>query len=115
MDVATGDVFPAEEFGTGSRRTPLIDAPVWLKDRARRDPDGDRATLTPSDQAFLESPPTYEEGGLLLDSEAPPASVAPSTTRRVLSLLLFALIVGSASTLLGLAVAKALGRSILSW
>ena len=115
MDVATSDVFPAEEFGTGSRRTPLIDAPVWLKDRARRDPDGDRATLTPYDHAFLESPPTYEEGGSLLHSEPPPASAAPSGTRRVLSLLLFAVIVGSASTLLGLAVARMLGRTILGW
>jgi len=106
--------FPAEEFGSGSRPTPLIDAPAWLMARAGgHGGDGDRATLTPSDRAFLESPPTYEEGGSLLPSLPPPALPAPSTARRVLSLLLFTLVGGSALAVLALAVARALGHPLL--
>jgi len=109
--------FPAEEFGSGSRPTPLIDAPAWLKARAAgQDADGDRATLTPSDRAFLESPPTYEEGGSLPPpSLAPPAVAPPSTARRVLSLLLFVVIAGAASAVLVLAVMRYLGHSVLHW
>ena len=103
------DTFPAEEYGSGSRRTPLIDAPAWLKAQARGH-TGDRATLTPYDRAFLESPPTYEEGGSLLLPE--PVAPAPSTARRVLSLLLFVAIAGSASAVLGLAVLRMLGRAL---
>src|ERR1044071_4731427 len=101
MGVAMSDTFSAEEYGSGSRPTPLIDAPAWLQAQARRD-TGDRATLTPYDRAFLESPPTYEEG----ESLPPPAPVVvagPSTARRVFSLLLFVAIAGSASAVLGLA------------
>jgi hypothetical protein len=103
--------FPAEEFGSGSRPTPLVDAPAWLRARAA-EPDGDRATLTPSDRAFLESPPTYEEGGSLLPSLPPPVLAAPSPARRVLSLLLFVAIGGGASAVLGLAVLRYLGHSL---
>jgi hypothetical protein len=105
-------MFSAEEFGSGSRPTPLIDAPAWLKAQARREPgsDGDRATLTPYDCAFLESPPTYEGGASLLPPE--PVRPVPSTARRVLSLLLFVAIAGSASAVLGLAVLRLLGRAL---
>lgn len=107
--------FPAEEFGSGSRPTPLIDAPAWLMARAGGHAgDGDRATLTPSDRAFLESPPTYEEGGSLLPSVAPPPALpAPSTARRVLSLMLFVVIAGGAMTVLGLAALRYLGHPVL--
>jgi hypothetical protein len=106
--------FPAEEFGSGSRPTPLVEAPAWLKAHATAPgADGDRATLTPSDRAFLESPPTYEEGGSLLPSVAPQALPAPSTSRRVLSLLLFVAIAGGASVVLGLAVLRYLGHALL--
>ena len=106
------DTFSAEEFGSGSRATPLIDAPAWLKARSQREPsEGDRATLTPYDRAFLESPPTYEEGGSLLPPE-PVTLHKPSTARRVLSLLLFVAIAGSACAVLGLAVLRFLGRPL---
>jgi len=72
-----------------------------------------RATLTPFDRAFLESAPTYEEGGGLLPSVAPPAPLRePPRERRLLSLLLFVAITGSASALLGLAVLRLLGRAL---
>jgi hypothetical protein len=113
MIVAMSDAFPAEEFGSGSRPTPLIDAPAWLKAQTRREsPEGDRATLTPYDRAFLESPPTYEEGGSALTSLPPPAIPTPSTLRRVMSLLLFVAIAGGASAVLVLAVLRMLGRAI---
>lgn len=106
--------FPAEEFGSGSRPTPLIDAPAWLKARAGGPgAEGDRATLTPSDRAFLESSPSYEEGGSLPPpSLAPPAVPTPSTARRVLSLLLFVVIAGAASAVLALAVLRYLGHTV---
>jgi hypothetical protein len=113
MVVAMSDTFSAEEYGTGSRLTPLVDAPAWLKAKASRDAgEGDRATLTPYDRAFLESVPTYEnEEGVSLP---PPAAVVPvpSTARRVFSLLLFVAIAGSASAVLGLAVLRMLGRAL---
>ncbi len=88
MDLNDG--FSAEELGTGVR-----------------------ATLTPSDRAFLESAPTYEEGGSPLPSVTPPAPPAdPSPQRRVLSLLLFVAITGSASAVLGLAVLRLLGLAL---
>lgn len=109
--MAPSDTFSSEELGTGSRLTPLIDAPAWLKARSQRDAsEGDRATLTPYDRAFLESPPTYEEGGSLLPPD-PVVLHKPSTARRVFSLLLFVAIAGSACAVLGLAVLRFLGRS----
>jgi hypothetical protein len=106
--------FPAEEFGSGSRPTPLVDAPAWLMARAGgHGAEGDRATLTPYDRAFLESPPTYEEGESLLPSVAPPARARPSTARRVLSLMLFVVIAGAALAVLGLAGLRYLGPSLL--
>jgi hypothetical protein len=115
--MASPRAFPAEEYGSGSRPTLLVDAPAWLKAQASRPAlsEGDRATLTPSDQAFLESPPTYEEGGSLLLSIEPPVLPAPSLARRVLSLMLFTMIAGSASAVLVLAVLRMLGRSIFGW
>jgi hypothetical protein len=76
-------------------------------------PPAERVTLTPSDQAFLESPPTYEEGGSLLPSLPPPALPAPSRGRRILSLMLFVVIAGTASAVLALAVLRYLGHSTL--
>jgi len=113
MFVAMSDTFPAEEYGSGSRATPLVQAPTWVKVQSRREAgvEGDRATLTPYDRAFLESPPTYEEGGSLLPPE-PVALPVPSTARRVLSLLLFVAIAGSACAVLGLAVLRMLGRPL---
>lgn len=88
MDLDNG--FSAEEIGTGMR-----------------------ATLTPSDRAFLESAPTYEEGGSPLPSVAPPPALPkPSPQRRVLSLLLFVTIVGGASAVLGLAALRLLGHAL---
>lgn len=106
--------FPAEEFGSGSRPTPLVDIPAWLVARAGGSAaEGDRATLTPSDRAFLESPPTYDEGESLVPSVAPPALPTPSTARRVVSWMLFVVIAGAASAVLGLAVLRYLGSSLL--
>lgn len=87
--VDLNDGFSADEVGTGMR-----------------------ATLTPSDRAFLERAPTYEEGGSPLPSVAPGApSAKPSPQRRVLSLVLFVAITGGASAVLGLAVLRLLGRA----
>lgn len=75
--------------------------------------DGDRATLTPTDRAFLESEPSYEERESLLVSLAPPPVQAkPSLARRVGSLLLFVTIAGGACTVLALAVLRMLGRVV---
>jgi hypothetical protein len=106
--MASHGAFSAEEFGSGSRPTPLVDAPAWMK--ARSQPPAERVTLTPSDQAFLESPPTYEEGGSPLPSLPPPALPAPSKSRRVLSLVLFVGIAGTASAVLVMAALRYLGR-----
>jgi hypothetical protein len=85
-----------------------------LKAQAKREasPDGDRATLTPDDRAFLESSPSYEDGSAELVSLPPPAVPTPTTMRRVLSLLLFVAIAGGACTVLGLAVMRMLGKTI---
>lgn len=89
LSVSLNDSFSAEEVGTGSR-----------------------ATLTPSDHAFLESAPTYEEGGSSLFSVVPPpVRRQPPAGRRVISLLLFVGITGSASALLGLAALRLLGHA----
>jgi hypothetical protein len=104
--------FPTEEFGSGSRPTPLFEAPAWMK--AHGQPPGERITLTALDQAFLESPPTYEECGSLLPPEPVPLPT-PSRSRRVLPLLLFTVIGGSALAVLTLALARALGHSIFGW
>lgn len=79
------DTFPAEEYGSGSR-----------------------ATLTPFDRAFLESPPTYEEGGSPSVVEPILVHPAPSVRRRISSLLLFSVIAGGASLVLALAVLRGL-------
>ena len=87
--MAPHGAFTAEEIGTGSR-----------------------ATLTPSDRAFLESAPTYEESGLLSSlPSAPSAPVRPkpSLARRVSSLLLFTVIGGGASLVLVLAALRFFG------
>jgi hypothetical protein len=112
--VASSDTFSPQEYGSGSRPTPLIDAPAWLKAQAKREPspDGDRATLTPGDRAFLESMPSYEEDVEALASLAPPAVPVPSTMRRVLSLLLFVTIAGGACAVLGLAVMRMIGKTV---
>jgi hypothetical protein len=75
--------------------------------------DGDRATLTPDDRAFLESVPSYEESEALPSLPPPTALPAPSTLRRVLSLLLFATIATGACAVLGVAVLRMLGRVVL--
>ena len=98
--------------------TPLVDAPAWVKAQSLREanPDGDRATLTPGDRAFLESVPSYgesEESEALTSLPPPPALPAPSTLRRVVSLLLFATIATGACAVLGLAVLRMLGRAVL--
>jgi hypothetical protein len=108
--MASHGAFSAEEFGSGSRLTPVVDAPAWLK--ARSQTDGERVTLTPSDRAFLESPPTYEEGGSLLPRSLPPRAV-PSQARRLRSRLLFFAIGGSAAAVLVLAALRYLAHSLL--
>jgi hypothetical protein len=101
--------FPAEEFGSGSRPTPLFDAPAWMK--AHGQPPAERITLTPLDQAFLESPPTYEQGESLMPPAEPVATLpAPSKARRVLSLVLFVAITGTALAVLVMAALRYLGR-----
>lgn len=103
------DAFPAQEYGTGSRRTPLVDAPTWLKDASR----GDRATLAPAERAFLDSPPSYEEEAPVVPSIAPPPVHVPSLTRRIMSMLLFVVITSGACAVLGLAVMRMLGKLAL--
>ena len=80
----------------------------------RSQPPAERVTLTPSDRAFLESPPTFEEGGSLLPPE-PVALPAPSRLRRAFALLLFTLIIGAALAVLGLAATRMLGRPLFGW
>lgn len=116
----TGDgAFSAEEFGSGSRPTPLIDAPAWLLAQAQRESaEGERATLAPDDHAFLEALPTYtavavEEGVSVLPPE-PVAIHAPSMARRAVSLLLFVTIGGGALAVLVLAALRLLGHPV-SW
>ena len=95
--------------------TPLVDAPAWVKAQARREAsaDGDRATLTPDDRAFLESIPSYEEAEATVSLAPPPVLPAPSMARRVVSLLLFATIATGACAVLGLAVLRMLGVAVL--
>jgi hypothetical protein len=123
-DVAASDVFPAEEYGTGARKTPIVDAPAWVKDKARaetgRRPVGmdppaeqERVSLTPEDRAFLESEPGYDERLSLLASLAPPSMRTPSMMRRIFSMLLFVVIAGGACVVLGLAVLRMFGKLIL--
>ena len=122
------NAFPAEEYGTGSRPTPLIDAPAWLKTQSRGGadlsslpsadlsslPPADRASLAPAERAFLESIPSYEEEAPVLPSLVPAAQLpTPSLARRVLSKVLFVAIAGSASAVLALAVSRMLGHPIL--
>jgi hypothetical protein len=102
------DAFPAEEYGTGSRMTPLVDAPAWLKEASR---GGDRATLAPAERAFLDNPPSYEQE--LAPSLAPPPSYAPSLTRRITTMLLFVVITSGACAVLGLAILRMLGKFAL--
>lgn len=85
-EMAADAAFSLEEVGTGSR-----------------------ATLTPHDRAFLESPPSYEELETPL-SVAPPARVlpTPSARRRASSLILFSVIAGGAVLVLVLAALRLL-------
>lgn len=76
---------------------------------------GNRATLTPSDRAFLESPPTYEEGGSLLPEPPRVELRTPSPQRRLSSLLLFITIAGSATLVLGLAALRLIGSALSFW
>jgi hypothetical protein len=112
--VASSDTFSPKEYGSGSRPTPLVDPPAWLKAQAKREPspNGDRATLTPGDRAFLDSIPSYGEDPDVLEVLAPPPLPTPSSLRRVLSLLLFVTIAGGACTVLGLAVLRMLGKTL---
>ncbi|HEY6078958.1 MAG TPA: hypothetical protein VIW29_09145 [Polyangiaceae bacterium] len=121
------NVFPPEEYGSGSRPTPLIDAPAWLQAQARGGSDlaaaapadlasvapAERASLAPAERAFLESIPSYEEDAPVLPSLVPAALPTPSLARKVLSKLLFVAIAGSASAVLALAVSRMLGHPIL--
>jgi hypothetical protein len=100
--------FPAEEFGSGSRPTPLFDPPAWMK--AHGQPPAERITLTALDQAFLSSPPAYEQGESLLPPEPVAPLPAPSKARRALSLVLFVAIAGTASAVLVMAALRYLGR-----
>lgn len=109
--------FPADEFGSGSRPTPLIDAPSWLLALSQRESaEADRATLTPGDHAFLEALPTYQESAV--EQDASPLSAEPivihkpSTARRVVSLLLFVAIGGSSCGVLVLAALRLLGHAL---
>jgi len=70
---------------------------------------GDRVSLTSFDLAFLDGPPTYEEGGSLLPEEEAPAPVwVPSAERRAAALRLFFIIGGSAVLVLVLALLRLL-------
>lgn len=111
------DTFPANEPGSG-RLTPLVDAPSWLKLQAQREDtaNGDCTTLTPLDQAFLDSEPSYEGREALPASLAPPPPPrpVPSQARRVGSLLLFVSIAGAACAVLALAALRALGHVVFN-
>ncbi len=110
----TTDMFPAEEYGSGSRPTPLVDAPLWAKAQARREagPEGERVSLTPEDRAFLESEPSYDEGAGLASLVPPVVVAAPSLMRRIVSLFLFATIAGGAGAVLVLAVMRMFGKTV---
>lgn len=85
---------------------------------------GDRDSLTSFDLAFLEGPPTYEEGGSLLPSVRPGALAeaelpeepvwAPSPERRAAALRLFFGIGGGAVLVLVLAALRLLWRAVFS-
>jgi hypothetical protein len=87
--VASSSAFPPQECGTGSR-----------------------ASLTPADRAFLDNPPSYEDGASTLASLPAPALPAPSLARSLLSKLLFVMIAGSACAVLALAVMKMMGHPV---
>ena len=91
-EMAADGAFSLEEVGTGSR-----------------------ATLTPSDRAFLESPPAYEEEDESIVPEAPSQRElpTPSARRRVSSLLLFVVITGGATLVLALAGLRLVARALL--
>jgi hypothetical protein len=77
---------------------------------------GNRATFSPSDRAFLESPPTYEEGGSLSLEDAPRTELRTTPpARRVPSLLLFVGIAGTASLVLVLAALRMAMRALFAW
>jgi hypothetical protein len=79
---------------------------------------GNRITFSPSDRAFLESPPTYEEGGSLSPEPEEAPRVEPVTAppeRRVPALLLFVGIAGTASLVLALAAIRMLVRALYGW
>jgi hypothetical protein len=79
-------------------------------------PVNERITLTAVEDAFLNSEPAYEGDVDTVPAPPPtaaPAPVAPLATRRLGSLLVFSLVVGSASLVLGLAVLRGIGQALL--
>jgi hypothetical protein len=78
--------------------------------KAHGQPPAERITLTALDQAFLSSPPAYEQGESLLPPEPVAPLPAPSKARRALSLVLFVAIAGTASAVLVMAALRYLGR-----
>ncbi len=75
---------------------------------------GNRASLTPFDRAFLDSPPTYEEESDSLFADAPRPRAVPSPERRAAARRLFVLIGGSAVLVLVLALLRVLWRALSS-
>jgi hypothetical protein len=75
---------------------------------------GNRVTLTPFDHAFLESPPTYEEGESTATDAHFVARRAPSPERVAAARRLFVLIAGSALLVLFLATLRVLWRALFS-
>jgi hypothetical protein len=75
---------------------------------------GNRATLTPFDRAFLESPPVYEESAAPPRAEtSPPRVWVPSAERRASARRLFAIIGGSATLVLALALVRLVWAALL--
>ena len=126
----TTSSFPAQEYGSG-RLTPVVDAPPWLKAKSKSPFAGpapqqapqtpqetERVTLSPSDQAFLASSPTYGEGQSpthesLIPAANLPVRAKPSWQRRVAAIGLFMLIGGGALSVLVLAALRVMGHDVL--
>ena len=76
-------------------------------------PRSDRITLTPTDQAFLDSEPDYdEESSPPFESLPPAVHREPSESRRVGGLLLFIAVAGFSSLVLIAAALRALVLAI---